>query len=256
MGSETLKLEEGHLALITGGARGIGKGIVETFARAGASVAFTYVSDRSRSSAEQLAKELSEQHSIRAVAYQSDAGDFQQAETLVSKVVSELGTISTLVNNAGITRDNLLLRMTEQQWDEVIATNLKSIFNLSKAILKPMMGARRGAIINISSIVGLQGNAGQSNYAASKAGVIGFSKSLAKEVGSRGIRVNTITPGFIETEMTEELSEDMRKKWVDNIPLKRGGQPEDVAMACIFLASPMGAYITGQTLSVDGGLYM
>lgn len=248
-----MKLLEGKTALITGGTRGIGKGICEVFAAQGANVAFTYRS--SAQQAEALASEL-EKHGIKAKGFQSDAADFKAAEALISDVVSEFGNIDVLINNAGITKDNLLMRMSEEQWDDVINTNLKSVFNLSKFIARPMMKNRKGSIINISSVVGVNGNAGQSNYSASKAGIFGFTKSMAKELGSRNVRVNAVAPGFIETEMTAELDDAVLDQWKNAIPLKRGGSPEDVANACLFLASDMSAYITGQTLLVDGGMVM
>jgi 3-oxoacyl-[acyl-carrier protein] reductase len=248
-----MKLLEGKTALITGGSRGIGKGICEVFAAHGANVAFTYLSSAQK--AEELAAELSK-NGITAKGYQSNAADFASAEKLINDVNADFGNIDVLINNAGITRDNLLMRMSEEQWDEVINTNLKSVFNLSKFIARPMMKNRGGSIINISSVVGVNGNAGQSNYSASKAGIFGFTKSMAKELGSRNIRVNAIAPGFIETEMTEKLDEKVLEQWKSVIPLKRGGTPEDVANACLFLGSDLSAYMTGQTLLVDGGMVM
>lgn len=239
------------VALITGGSRGIGAAIALRFAEQGASVAFTY-----RSSAEK-AKAIEEElaaKGVKAKGYQSDAGSFEQAEQLVKSVLEDFGKIDVLINNAGITRDNLMLRMTEEQWDEVIATNLKSIFNLTKQVVRPMMKNRGGSIINMSSIVGVTGNAGQANYAASKAGIIGFSKSIAKEMGSRNLRCNVIAPGFIETDMTDELDEKTKADYLNNIPLKRLGRAEEIADACVFLASDMSSYVTGQVLSVCGGL--
>ncbi|MEO6039870.1 MAG: 3-oxoacyl-[acyl-carrier-protein] reductase [Saprospiraceae bacterium] len=244
-----MQLLDGKVALITGGSRGIGEALVRKFVEQGARVAFTYVSAASAARAEALAGELGE--AVRA--YQSDAGDFAQAEALVSQVVKDFGKLDILINNAGITRDTLLLRMTEQQWDEVMQTNLKSVFNLTKHCLKPMIRSG-GSIINMSSVVGVFGQAGQANYAASKAGVIGFSKSIAKEYGSRGIRCNAVAPGFIATEMTDALDEKTRETYLAGIPLKRLGAGDDVANACIFLSSDMGAYITGQVISVCGGL--
>jgi 3-oxoacyl-[acyl-carrier protein] reductase len=248
-----MKLLNGKVALITGASRGIGKGIAEVFAQHGASVAFTYASSDEKARA--LESELST-HGTKIKGYKSDAADFHAAQLLVDEVVTEFGTIDILVNNAGITRDTLLMRMSEEQWDEVIRVNLKSVFNLSKAVIKPMLKARNGSIINMSSVVGVQGNAGQANYAASKAGIIGFTKSMAAELGSRNIRCNAIAPGFIETEMTAALDEKVVQQWRDTIPLKRGGNTEDVAQATLFLASEMSAYITGQTLHVCGGMLM
>jgi 3-oxoacyl-[acyl-carrier protein] reductase len=248
-----MKLLEGKVALITGASRGIGKGIAEVFAQQGASVAFTYASSDEKARA--LENELA-QHGTTIKGYKSDAADFNAAQKLVDDVVSEFGTIDILVNNAGITRDTLLMRMSEEQWDEVIRVNLKSVFNLSKAVIKPMLKARSGSIINMSSVVGVQGNAGQANYAASKAGILGFTKSMAAELGSRNIRCNAIAPGFIETEMTAALDEKVVQQWRDTIPLKRGGTTNDVAQATLFLASDMSAYITGQTLHVCGGMLM
>lgn len=244
-----MKLLDGKVALITGGSRGIGEALVRRFAEHGASVAFTYVSASSAERAEKLAAELGA--AVRA--YQSDAGDFAQAEALVGQVVKDFGKLDILVNNAGITRDTLMLRMTEQQWDEVIQTNLKSVFNLTKHSLKPMIRTG-GSIINMSSVVGVFGQAGQANYAASKAGIIGFSKSIAKEYGSRGIRCNAVAPGFIETEMTAVLDEKTREGYLNAIPLKRLGTGAEVADTCVFLSSDMGAYISGQVISVCGAL--
>jgi 3-oxoacyl-[acyl-carrier protein] reductase len=241
------------VALITGGSRGIGLGIAKKFAEEGASIAFTYISDASAAKAKKLEAELNAL-GIKAKAYQSDAADYASSEKLVDTIINDFGDLNIVVNNAGITRDNLLMRMTEQQWDEVMQTNLKSIFNLSKFAVKPMMKARNGVFINLSSIVGINGNAGQSNYAASKAGIIGFSKSLAKELGSRNIRCNVVAPGYIETEMTGELDPKVRESWAQAIPLKRAGSIDDVANACAFLASDLASYITGQVISVDGGM--
>jgi 3-oxoacyl-[acyl-carrier protein] reductase len=248
-----MKLLDGKVALITGASRGIGKGIAELFAKQGASVAFTYASSDEK--ARSLEAELS-QFGTKIKGYKSDAADFNAAQQLIDDVVAEFGTVDILVNNAGITKDTLLMRMSEEQWDEVIRVNLKSVFNLSKAVIKPMLKARSGSIINMSSVVGVQGNAGQANYAASKAGILGFTKSMAAELGSRNIRCNAIAPGFIETEMTAALDEKVVQQWRDTIPLKRGGSPEDVAQATLFLASDMSAYITGQTLHVCGGMLM
>jgi 3-oxoacyl-[acyl-carrier protein] reductase len=241
------------VVLITGASRGIGKAIAQECVRQGATVAFTYLSSEEKARA--LEAELTA-NGGSAKGFRSDASNFDQAQQLVEDVVAAYGTVDVLVNNAGITRDTLLMRMTEEQWDEVINTNLKSAFNLTKAVQKPMLKARSGAIINMSSVVGVKGNAGQSNYAASKAGLIGFTKSIAAELGSRNIRCNAIAPGFIETEMTEVLDQDVVAQWRNSIPLKRGGQPIDVANACVFLASDMSAYITGQTMHVCGGMLM
>jgi 3-oxoacyl-[acyl-carrier protein] reductase len=246
-----MQLLQNKVALITGATRGIGKGIAESFAKNGATVAFTYVSSEEKAKA--LENEL-QALGVKAKGYKSDAGDFKAADELVNAVVAEFGTIDVLVNNAGITRDTLLMRMSEQQWDEVMHANLKSVFNLTKAVQKPMLKARKGSIINMSSVVGVKGNAGQSNYAASKAGIIGFTKSIAIELGSRNIRCNAIAPGFIETEMTAALDEKVVQSWRDGIPLKRGGTAEDVANLTLFLASEMSAYITGQCINVCGGM--
>ena len=241
------------IVLITGASRGIGKAIAEECVRQGATVAFTYLSSEEKARA--LEAELTA-NGGKAKGFRSDASNFDQAQQLVDDVVAEFGTVDVLVNNAGITRDTLLMRMTEEQWDEVMNTNLKSAFNLTKAVQKPMLKARSGSIINMSSVVGVKGNAGQSNYAASKAGLIGFTKSIAAELGSRNIRCNAIAPGFIETEMTDALNPEVVQGWRNGIPLKRGGQPIDVANATVFLASDMSAYITGQTLHVCGGMLM
>jgi len=241
------------IVLITGASRGIGKSIAEECVRQGATVAFTYLSSEEKARA--LEVELTA-NGGKAKGFRSDASNFDQAQQLVDDVVAEFGTVDVLVNNAGITRDTLLMRMTEEQWDEVINTNLKSAFNLTKAVQKPMLKARSGSIINMSSVVGVKGNAGQANYAASKAGLIGFTKSIAAELGSRNIRCNAIAPGFIETEMTDALNPEVVQGWRNGIPLKRGGQPIDVANATVFLASDMSAYITGQTLHVCGGMLM
>lgn len=248
---DKMKLLENKTALITGASRGIGKGIAIEFARQGSNVAFTYSS--SVDAAIALEKELSDL-GVKAKGYQSNAADFDAAQELAADVMKEFGTIDILINNAGITKDNLLMRISEDDFDKVIEVNLKSVFNLTKAVIRPMMKQRSGSIINMSSVVGLKGNAGQANYAASKAGIIGFSKSVALELGSRNIRSNVIAPGFIETEMTDKLDEETVKGWRASIPLKRGGSPEDIANACVFLASDMSSYITGQTLSVDGGM--
>jgi len=246
-----MKLLEGKTAIITGASRGIGKGIAETFARHGANVAFTF------SSSVESAKALEDQLNalgVKAKGYQSDAANFSQAHEFVEAVLAEFGTVDILINNAGITKDNLLMRMPEEDFDKVIDVNLKSIFNMTKAIQKTMLKNRSGSIINMSSVVGVKGNAGQANYAASKAGAIGFTKSVALELGSRNIRCNAIAPGFIETEMTAKLNEDVVQGWRDSIPLRRGGTPEDVANACLFLASDLSAYISGQVINVDGGM--
>tara|TARA_B100000929_G_scaffold269831_1_gene239606 strand:- start:288 stop:1034 length:747 start_codon:yes stop_codon:yes gene_type:complete len=247
-----MKLLEGKNAIITGGSRGIGKGIAQVFAQHGANVAFTYNS--SSQSAEELAKEL-EKSGIKAKAYQSNAASFKESQELVDNVVEDFGSIDIVVNNAGITKDNLLMRMSEEDFDKVIEVNLKSIFNMTKAVQRTMLKQRSGSIINMSSVVGVTGNAGQANYAASKAGIIGFSKSMAQELGSRNIRTNVIAPGFIETEMTEKLDEKTVQGWRDAIPLKRGGSPEDIANACVYLGSDLSSYVTGQVIHVDGGMH-
>jgi 3-oxoacyl-[acyl-carrier protein] reductase len=244
-------LLEGKVAIVTGASRGIGKAIAEQFIAYGAKVAFTYRSSAEAAAA--LEKELSAGGGT-VKGFQSDAASMTDAERLVGEVVEAFGTVDIVINNAGITDDTLLMRMTEEQWDRVISVNLKSCFNLTKAVMRTMLKARSGSIVNISSVVGVQGNAGQANYAASKAGILGFTKSVALELGSRNIRCNAIAPGFIETEMTAKLDEDTVQGWRDAIPLKRGGTPEDVANLCVFLASDMSAYITGQTLNVDGGM--
>lgn len=246
-----MKLLEGKTALITGASKGIGKAIAEQFAEQGANIAFTYLSSVEKGEA--LEKELSAK-GIKAKGYRSDASDFQAAQDLVTGVVEEFGSLDILINNAGITKDNLLMRMSEADWDVIQNINMKSCFNTVKAACRPMMKQRAGSIINMSSVVGVKGNAGQANYAASKAGIIGFTKSVALELGSRGIRCNAIAPGFIETEMTNALDEKTVQGWRDAIPLKRGGSPDDVANACIFLGSDMSTYITGQTIQVDGGM--
>ena len=243
-------LLEGKVALITGATRGIGKGSAEVFAKEGAEVAFTYAGSVDKAKA--LEEELGKITKVKS--YQSDASDYDAAQQLAADVIADFGKIDILINNAGITRDNLMLRMSKDDWDTIIRVNLDSVFNLTKAVIKPMMKARSGSIINMTSVVGVKGNAGQANYAASKAGVIGFSKSIALELGSRNIRCNAIAPGFIETEMTAALDEKTVQGWRDAIPLKRGGQPEDVANACVFLASDMSTYISGQVLNVDGGM--
>jgi 3-oxoacyl-[acyl-carrier protein] reductase len=246
-----MKLLENKNVLITGASRGIGRGIAHVFAKHGANVAFTYSS--SIDAANALEKELHD-FGVSAKGYQSNAADFEQAQELASQVLTDFTSIDVLINNAGITKDNLLMRITEDDFDKVIEVNLKSVFNLTKAVQRTMLKQRSGSIINMSSVVGVKGNAGQSNYAASKAGIIGFSKSIALELGSRNIRCNVIAPGFIETEMTAKLSEDVVAGWRAGIPLKRGGTPDDVANACVFLASDLSSYITGQVIHVDGGM--
>lgn len=245
------QLLSGKVVLVTGASRGIGRGIAILFARHGANVAFTYLSSVEKGM--ELENEL-KTFGVHAKGYRSDAADFKAADELVTAVVADFGTIDILINNAGITRDTLLMRMSEQQWDEVINANLKSVFNLTKAVQRPMLKQRSGAIINMSSVVGVKGNAGQANYAASKAGIIGFSKSVALELGSRNIRCNVIAPGFIETEMTGALDQKVVEQWREGIPLKRGGSADDVANACLFLASDLSGYITGQVLNVCGGM--
>ena len=245
-----MKLLENKTVLITGASRGIGRGIATVFAEHGANVVFTYSS--SVDAANALEKEL-QSLGVQAKGYQSNAADFDQAQELVESV-GRFSIIDVLINNAGITKDNLLMRISEEDFDKVIEVNLKSVFNLTKAVQRTMLKQRHGSIINMSSVVGVKGNAGQSNYAASKAGIIGFSKSIALELGSRNIRCNVIAPGFIETEMTAQLSEDVVAGWRAGIPLKRGGSPTDIANACVFLASDLSSYITGQVLNVDGGM--
>lgn len=244
-------LLEGKVAIITGASRGIGKAIAQEFIRQGAQVAFTYHSSEEKAKA--LEAELTQGGGV-AKGFKSDASQMEEAEQLVNQVVDAFGTVDIVVNNAGITDDTLLMRMNEEQWDRVINVNLKSCFALTKAVMRTMLKARSGSIINVSSVVGVQGNAGQANYAASKAGILGFTKSVALELGSRNIRCNAIAPGFIETEMTASLDEATVQGWRDAIPLKRGGQPEDVAQLCTFLASDMSSYITGQTICIDGGM--
>lgn len=247
----TMKLLENKVAIITGASRGIGAGIASVFAQHGAHVAFTYSSSEAPALA--LAEELTSL-GVKAKAYKSNAGSFEESQVLVDQVVADFGQVDILVNNAGITKDNLLMRMSEQDFDQVIETNLKSVFNMTKAIQKYFLKQRSGSIINMSSVVGVKGNAGQANYAASKAGMIGFTKSIALELGSRNIRCNAIAPGFIETEMTAKLDEKVVQSWREGIPLKRGGSPEDVANACVYLASDLSSYVTGQVLHVDGGM--
>jgi len=246
-----MKLLQGKTALVTGASKGIGNAVAKKYAEHGANVAFTYLSSVEKGQA--LEKELAAM-GIKAKGYRSDASDFAQAEQLINDVVAEFGQLDILVNNAGITKDTLLMRMTEEMWDTVINVNLKSCFNTVKAATKTFMKQRSGSIINMTSVVGLKGNAGQANYASSKAGIVGFTKSVALELGSRGIRSNAIAPGFIETEMTAVLDEKMVQSWRDAIPMKRGGTPDDVADCAVFLASNLSAYITGQVIQVDGGM--
>lgn len=246
-----MKLLEGKTALITGASKGIGRKIAEKFAEQGANVAFTYLSSVEKGEA--LEQEL-KAFGTTVKGYQSDASKFDEAENLIQSIVADFGTIDVVVNNAGITKDGLLMRMNEQQWDDVIDINLKSVFNITKAASRVMMKNRKGSFINMSSVVGIQGNAGQANYSASKAGIIGFSKSVAKELGSRNIRTNVVAPGFIRTEMTDVLDPKVVEGWEQGIPLKRAGEPEDVANLCVFLASDMSSYITGQVIPVDGGM--
>lgn len=246
-----MKLLEGKTALITGASRGIGRGIALKFAENGANVAFTYLSSVEKGL--ELENEL-KSYGVKAKGYRSDASDFKASEELINQVTLAFERIDAVVNNAGVTRDGLLMRMSEESFDEVIRTNLKSVFNITKAVQKIMLKQRAGSIINISSVVGIQGNAGQSNYAASKAGIIGFTKSIALELGSRNIRCNAVAPGFIETEMTAALDEKTVQGWRDSIPLKRGGTTNDVANLCVFLASDMSSFITGQTINVCGGM--
>jgi 3-oxoacyl-[acyl-carrier protein] reductase len=248
-----MALLKNKVVLITGASRGIGRGIAEKFAEEGADIAFTFLSSAAK--AQELEDALKAK-GINAKGYKSDASVYAEAEKLIDNVVADFGTLDVVVNNAGITRDTLLMRMSEEQWDEVLQTNLKSIFNVCKFAIIPMLKAKKGSIINMSSIVGVQGNAGQANYAASKAGIIGFSKSIARELGSRNIRCNTIAPGFIETEMTGELDPKMIEQWSSAIPLKRPGTTEDVANLTLFLASDLSTYITGEVIHVDGGLAM
>jgi 3-oxoacyl-[acyl-carrier protein] reductase len=244
-------LLSGKTALVTGASKGIGRSIAIRFAQEGANVAFTYLSSVEKGMA--LEQELAAL-GIKAKGYRSDASKFNEADELVNSVLADFGQLDILVNNAGITKDGLLMRMTEEQWDAVIEVNLKSVFNLTKAALKTMMKAKFGSIINITSVVGLRGNAGQANYAASKSGIIGFTKSVALELGSRNIRSNAVAPGFIETEMTEILDPKVKEQWESGIPLKRAGKADDVANACVFLGSDLSTYVTGQVLQVDGGM--
>lgn len=246
-----MKILEGKTALVTGASKGIGRAIATKYAQQGANVAFTYLSSVEKGQA--LEEEL-KAFGVQAKGYRSDASDFAAAEELISNVISDFGGLHILVNNAGITRDNLLMRMSEDMWDDVININLKSCFNTVKVVSRNFMKQRGGSIINITSVVGVKGNAGQANYAASKAGIIGFTKSVALEIGSRGVRCNAVAPGFIETEMTEVLDEKVVQSWRDAIPMKRGGQPEEVADCCVFLASDMSSYISGQVIHVDGAM--
>ncbi len=246
-----MKLLEGKVVLVTGASRGIGRGIALKLTEEGAHIAFTYLASAEKGL--ELEKELLAK-GVKAKGYQSDAADFKAADTLITDVVAAFGTIDVLVNNAGITRDTLLMRMSEEQWDTVIKANLKSVFNMTKAVQRPMLKQRKGSIINMSSIVGIKGNPGQANYSASKAGIIGFTKSVALELGSRNIRCNAIAPGFIETEMTDKLDPKSVEQWRQAIPLKRGGTAEDVANLTLFLASDLSSYITGQTINVCGGM--
>lgn len=246
-----MNLLEGKTAIITGGSRGIGKAIVEIFVKQGANVAFTYSS--SSDAAKAIENKLSTKN-VKVKSYKSDASNFEEAQLLAASVLEEFGSIDILINNAGITKDNLLMRMSEEDFDRVIQVNLKSVFNMTKAVQRTMLKQRKGSIINMSSVIGVKGNAGQSNYAASKAGIIGFTKSMAIELGSRNIRSNAIAPGFIVTEMTEELGEETIKQYFEAIPLKRGGTPEEIANTCVFLGSDMSSYLTGQVLNVDGGM--
>jgi 3-oxoacyl-[acyl-carrier protein] reductase len=241
----------GKTALITGASRGIGKAIALLFAREGADIAITNIADDDefRSAVKEI-----EAFGVRVKGYVSNAANFEDSQRVINEVVTDFSRIDILVNNAGITRDTLLMRMTEEQWDAVIAVNLKSVFNLTRAAIQVMLKQKSGSVINMSSVVGVSGNAGQSNYSASKAGIIGFTKSVAKEVGSRNIRCNAIAPGFIMTEMTEKLPEDVKKEWINKIPLKRGGTPEDVANTALYFASDLSSYISGQTIHVCGGM--
>ena len=245
-------LLDGKTAIVTGAARGIGKAIALRFAKEGANVAITDLNldEHTKATEDELLA-----MGVKAKAYASNAADFAASEQLIKDVHAEFGSIDIVVNNAGITKDNLLMRMTEADWDAVIAVNLKSVFNMTKAVQRIMLKQRSGSIINMSSVVGIEGNAGQSNYAASKAGLIGFTKSVAQELGSRSIRVNAVAPGFIATAMTDKLPDDVRKGWIQTIPLRREGQPEDVANVCLFLASELSSYVTGQVISVCGGMH-
>lgn len=246
-----MKRLENKIALITGASRGIGEAIALRFAREGAEIAFTYLSSEQK--ARDLESRLQEM-GVRAKGYRSDAGDYAAAETLVGQVLEDFGSLDVCVNNAGISRDNLLLRISPEQWDEVMQANLKSVYNLCRQVIRPMMKARQGSIINMSSIVGMRGNAGQSSYAASKAGIIGFTKSLAQEMGGRNIRCNAIAPGFIQTDMTDYLQGEGAEQWYDKIPMRRFGQPEEVASLALFLASDESAYVSGQVISICGAM--
>jgi len=246
-----MKLLEGKVAIITGATRGIGRGIAQKFAENGADIAFTYVSSDEKAKA--VEAEL-KSFGVKVKAYKFNVAEYEAAEEFINDVVKEFGRIDAIVNNAGITRDGLLMRMSEANWDDVMNINLKSVFNITKCALKTLLKQRSGSIINMSSVVGIEGNGGQSNYAASKAGVIGFTKSIAQEIGSRNIRTNAICPGFIATEMTADLDEDIMKGWINDIPMKRAGTPEDVANAALFLASDLSTYVNGQTLNVCGGI--
>jgi 3-oxoacyl-[acyl-carrier protein] reductase len=251
-----MKLLENKVAIVTGAARGIGEGIALKFAEHGANVAFTYISESSAERSATLEKKLNDL-GVKAKAYRSNDGDFKECETVVADVIKEFGTVDICVNNAGISKDNLLLRMTPEQWDDVIKINLTGVFNMTKQVIRPMMKAKNGSIINMSSVIGLMGNAGQASYAASKAGMIGFTKSMAKELGSRNIRCNAIAPGFVETDMTTYLNDgDQADKYKAGIPLGRFATAEDIANVCLFLASDLSSYVTGQVISADGGLYM
>jgi 3-oxoacyl-[acyl-carrier protein] reductase len=246
-----MKLLEGKTALVTGAARGIGKSIALRFAQEGANVAFTDLKLDENTAA--LENEL-KSYGVKAKGYASDASMFAETDEVVNAVVNDFGTIDVLINNAGITMDTLLMRMSEQQWDTVINVNLKSVFNFTKAVQKVMLKAKQGSIVNLSSVVGVHGNAGQANYSASKAGIIGFTKSVAQELGSRNIRCNAVAPGFIITEMTAKLSEDVKKRWEEGIPMKRGGTPDEVAKVCLFLASDLSSYVSGQVISICGAM--
>jgi 3-oxoacyl-[acyl-carrier protein] reductase len=251
-----MKLLEGKTAVVTGAARGIGEGVVLKMAEQGCHIAFTYLSDSSRERAARLEDQIRVM-GVQAKSYQCNAGDFSACETMMNDVLKTFGTVDICVNNAGVSKDNLLLRMTPEQWDEVMQTNLKSVFNMTKQVIKPMMKARSGSIINMSSVIGLMGNAGQTSYAASKAGIIGFTKSVAKELGSRNIRCNAIAPGFVETDMTSYLKEgEAADKYKAGIPLGRFGTAEDIAHVTLFLASDLSSYVTGQVISTCGGLHM
>jgi len=251
-----MKLLENKVVIVTGAARGIGEGIALKMAEHGAQVAFTYVSESSAEKAKALEEKITAM-GVKAKAYRSNAGEFSECESFVADVVKEFGAVDVCVNNAGISKDNLLLRMTPEQWDDVMNINLKSVFNMTKQVIRPMMKAKSGSIINMSSVIGLMGNAGQGSYAASKAGIIGFTKSVAKELGSRNIRCNAIAPGFVETDMTSYLKEgEQADKYKAGIPLGKFGTAEDIANVTLFLASELSSYVTGQVISVDGGLYM